>query len=116
MKDRLFPILLTLTILCIIFGGWFIGKEKGWFIKNSINDVSICRTIDGDTIYIDSKNTMYTITGWEAQQHNDDILHIKVRFSRGYGGNITLDIDTLKTHYLEIFGQTLRLKDIPVCK
>ena len=116
MKDRLFPILIALIVLCIIFGGWFVGKERGWFIKNTIDDISICRTINCDTVYINSKDIPYAITSWKALQHNNETLHIKLGFSKGYGENITINIDTLRTHYLEILGITYPLKDIPVCK
>lgn len=116
MKDRLFPILLTLIILCLIFGGWFVAREKGWFIKRSIDDISICRTINGDTVYIESNNTMYTITSWGALRNDDDTLHINFDLGKGYGGRINLEIDTLNVHYLEIYGKTLPLKDIPLCK
>ncbi|MBK5721891.1 hypothetical protein JGH11_13510 [Dysgonomonas sp. Marseille-P4677] len=114
MKDRLFPILFALIVLSIIFGGWFIGRDRGWFIRNSINDISISRTINCDTVYIDSRNIMYAITSWEARRYNDDILHLKIGFNKGYGESITLNIDTLNTHYLDIFGKILSIKDIPV--
>ncbi|MDR1883301.1 MAG: hypothetical protein LBR26_11060 [Prevotella sp.] len=58
MKDKLFPVLFTLTIMAIVFGGWFEGNRQGWFLRKTADDFNICFN-GNDTIRIQSKIPMW---------------------------------------------------------
>ena len=115
MNKELFPILLTLSILLLVFGGWYAAKEKGWFQKKSADDIEVCR-LGRDTLSLQCKNPKYTITGWNMTRHNDNILHIGVNITRGFGERATFTIDTTTVDCLELYGKYYKLEDIPICE
>lgn len=116
MRNGLTPILFTLTILVIGFGGWFIGRNNGLFFRKMAEDVVICGNTAKDTLSIKWKHSGYCITRISTSKHNDDILHVDVGVSRGYNADkVTLEIDTASTRRLEIYGKIYDLEDIPIC-
>jgi hypothetical protein len=115
MNKELFPILLALFILILLFGGWYTAKEKGWFTKKSANDIEVCR-IGNDTLSLRWKDPKYVITGWNMTQHNEKVLHIEVNITRGFGDRATFTIDTTTVNWLELYGKYYKLEDIPICE
>ncbi|MFV0330707.1 MAG: hypothetical protein ACK5KL_12950 [Dysgonomonas sp.] len=115
MSRGLSPILLTLIIAALIFGLWFAAMQKGWFIRKTADDINICR-MNSNTLQINWKGSAYGITGWSSSRYNDDILHVDLNLTKGRGGNIVLTIDTINVNYLEIYGKTISVREIPICK
>lgn len=117
MRNGLFPILLTLVILAIGFGIWFVGRNNGMFFRKVAEDLEICGTNPArDTLYVKWKYSGYDITSISTWRNDDDILHIDVGVSSGYSSNkVRLDIDTANVRRLEVYGKIYNLEDIPMC-
>lgn len=113
---ELFPILVTLCILAAIFGIWYAARDNGWFVNKKADDFSICRT-SSDTLSFQRKYPDYGISGWNASRNDDDILHVSFELSRhGNRDQIIMAIDTQHVNYIELYGITYKIKDIPMCK
>lgn len=117
MNKELHSILFTLIIVAVVIGGWLIGRNQGWFVRSSANDINICRNATGDTLYFNSKNPIYTVSGWSASRHDDDILHVDLKLKRNRQNNrIEMYLDTANVRYVEIYGKVMPINDIPFSK
>lgn len=116
MRRGLAPILLTLVIVAIILGLWFAAVQEGFFFRKSANDISLCR-IDKDKISLKWKDRAYKITGWHAERSDSDVLHIDINITRSNNENdVILTIDTINVNYLEIYGDTIPINEVSVCR
>lgn len=115
MSKELTSILLTLSVVAILFGIWFVGVQRGWYIRKSANDIELCRNAT-DTLSLRWKDPSYSITGWSAHNGNDDVLHIEVNLSKGYCPNPKISIDTTRIKYIKLYEQTYHISDIPACR
>lgn len=115
MSRGLSPILLAIVIVVVIFGAWYVAIQKGWFIRKTADDVSICK-ISSNTIHINWKDPAYAIVGWSSSRHNDDVLHVDLNITKGRGGIMVLTIDTINVNYIEIYGKRISVEEIPICK
>jgi len=116
MRREPFPILLTLIILTLVFGGWFLARYYGCFHRINSEEIAICGNEAKDTITLRWKSPEYSITGWSTYRHSDDVLHIEVNISRDYATDMILTIDTTKVRYLEIYEKRYLLSEIPLCE
>lgn len=113
---ELFPILLTLCILVVGFGIWYVGRNDGWYINKEMADINICLQ-DSDKVCIDWIYPGYGVHGWSSRRIEDSTLHVSFNISKkSRRHTITMDIDTAKIKYIEIYGRIFTQKDIPVCK
>lgn len=117
MNKELHSILFTLIIVAVVIGGWLIGRNQGWFVRSSANDINICRNVTGDTLYFNSKNPIYAVSGWSASRQDDDILHVDLKLKRNRQNNrIEMYLDTANVRYVEIYGKVMPINDIPFSK
>lgn len=117
MNKELHSILFTLIIVAVVIGGRLIGRNQGWFVRSSANDINIYRNVAGDTLYFNSKNPIYTISGWSASHYEDDILHVDLKLKRNRHNNrIEMYLDTANVHYVEIYGKVMPISGIPFSK
>lgn len=116
MRSGLGSILLTLFILAVGFVVWFAGREYGWFYRKTAEEIIICGNVAKDTLYFRWKGRDYNINGFKTVSYYDDVLHVEVNLSRNYHDKERLVIDPERMHRLEIYGEILYIKDIPVCE
>lgn len=112
-----FPIVITLIILAVIFGGWMIARYQGLFYHKTAEDVSVCASPERNVLYFRWKDYSYSIVGYNNYYHDGEgVLHMSFQLAREYPRDISTKIDTSKIKFIEIYGKQYSIAEIAICE
>lgn len=112
-----FPIIITLIILAVVFGGWLIARYQGLFYHKTAEDVSICTNPDRNVLNFKWKDHSYSIVGYNSYcSDGEGVLHLSFHLAREYSRDISTKIDTSQIKFIEIYGKQYSIAEIAVCE
>lgn len=116
MGRGLFPIILTLLILAIIFGGWYVIRKKGCFINPHAEDITICLGDSGTVLFFQCVNPDFGLRGIEYVYTNDEVVDIGFYFGRYSDKKLSIKIDTVQTTQIKLCGELYKIKNLRICE
>ncbi|MDR2955952.1 MAG: hypothetical protein LBV43_12815 [Prevotella sp.] len=115
MGRGLAPIVTTLVILTLLFGGWMVARYYGFFYRKTAEDVEMCCNKEMDMLCFQWKDISYSISGFRSVYHRKDVLSLEFNISRGYSHEVNISVDTSQIKFVEIYGKRYNIEDIPIC-
>jgi len=112
MGRGLFPILMTLFLLVVVFGCWYIVRNNGYFIHPKAEDIDIHLNDSGRVLVFKCLHRDFGLRGVEHVYYQDSILNVSFYCGRYTNKEIKLPVDTSKVQQLKLYGQSWIIKDL----